>query len=761
MFPSSQDPALNQEKEKKDINNEKLPKELQICLKFLLEKYEKEDDYVRKQQIKTWKKADEFWSGIQFVFWSESRQNWISPTETRWFSQEEGREESEGPFYDFVINIYKAHGESIIAALGAQIPGVRFPPDDADDDEDIMTSRTYSKIADLIQRHNDAKVTYLMALFMLWNQGLVCAYHAPKADRAFGKINIPKYKQGLTCPNCQEQKPVDEDNDEEIDTEAGSPCPTCGTMMQMGTVLDGFSDAPKTRVLIDIYGPLFVKVPYHARTQKDFKYLCFGIDQPKALMKDLYPDIKDEINADQSDMMQFERMARSPSTYSAASRVDENRDLTTFRRCWIRPWAFEDLGPEKEEEIKKLKKLFPHGCYMAFIGSTYAEARDEDLDKYWTIGKAGLSTYIHSDPLGQPLMPVQEMTNVMRNLTLETIEQGIPSTFADPEVIDFNNYARHEARPGMVYPARKRLGEKMSDSFYEGGRATLSGEVPVFGQQLERDGQFVTGSFPSIYGGATDAKSRTAAEYNMSRQMALQRLSIVWTFVTSWWAKMMEKCVHLYVDNMISDEKYTTRENNDYVSVWIRKSEATGHVGDVEPEGSDSFPISMPQKQAMFLKLLDLKDDMLHAAMFDPSNRKTFADIMGFPDLEIPGENQRIKQSRETAMMMQGQPVPIEPGLDDDDIHIFTLRNYLVDSVGLDAKQTNPQGYELCKQHLQEHEKSAQAAKDQEMQKQMQMQMQMEEQRANSSMKREILKNSMKAQNPKVTKPNPQGPGVQ
>src|SRR6267154_6335274 len=192
-----------------DPNNEKLDEELVSCLKWLVKKYEDEDSFVRKQQIKLWKKNDEFWHSVQYIFWSESKQDWTSAADFNFIQPEEGREEVQGPFYDYVVNIYKAHGESIISALSAQIPAVRFPPDDADDEDDLTTSKTYDKIADLIQRHNKAKLVLLRALFMLWNQGTVYAYHAPKADKGFGMMMVPSYKKGLSCENCQSSKPVE------------------------------------------------------------------------------------------------------------------------------------------------------------------------------------------------------------------------------------------------------------------------------------------------------------------------------------------------------------------------------------------------------------------------------------------------------------------------------------------------------------------------------------------------------------------------
>lgn len=672
-------------------NNEDLEDELVTILKSLVEKFEQQDGWVRKQQVKSWKKNDEFWHGVQFIFWSETRQDWVSPIETTYFEDEEGREQAEGPFYDYVVNFYRAHGESIIAALSAQLPGVRFPPDDADNENDIVTSKTFSKIADLIQRHNKAKVLFLGALGIAWNQGLICAYHAPKEDKAFGKLNIPTYKSGYHCQNC------DSTNEEE-------DCPTCGNKTEKGTVQDGTKEVPKSRVMVELYGPLHVKVPYYAREQQDFEYLELSKDQPTSLLKSLYPHIADKIDAEFETIGQYERMARTPSSYSSFARVDENRDYGTLKRVWIRPWAFHALREDQEKQKEKLLKLFPDGCYVTLVGKTYAESRNEDMDKYWTVTKVGVSQYIHSDPMGQPLIPMNEMSNVLVNLTLETIEQSIPDRFADSDTLDFETYSRHEARPGTTYPVRKRPGERIADSFHEGRGATLSKEVPAFAAWLEKSMQFVVGSFPSIFGGPTQASSRTASEYNMSRQMAMQRLSIAWSFISFWWAEMIDKCVRLFVENMAEDEHFTSKVNENYQTVWIRQAELTGAVGEVEPESADTFPMSMPQKQSLFMQLLQLNNPFLNEAIFDSNNRVLTSDVLGFPEFEVPGVDQRIKQEREISYMMKNhQPLPIEPEIDDDAIHISTLKHFMAGEQGWDLKMTDPEMYQILEMHLQMH----------------------------------------------------------
>ncbi len=721
-------------------NNENLPQNLQDAFAEIIRQVEKEDDNVRKQQIRQWKKNDRFWHGIQYIFWSETQQDWIAPINTRWDDLTANREEADGPFYDYVVNIYKAHGESIIAALSAQVPAVRFPPDDANNEDDLQTAKTYDKVADLIQRHNQSKMIILQALLALWNQGLVFAYHAPKADKAFGNVQIPNYETADECQQCgwsneaeksqnsyansvkngedtaeeaKSQETDGEDNPQEEQSEQGNDqentpegtCPQCGGPLASIPVLTGFSDAPKTRVLIDIYNPLFVKVPYYARTQNECGYLGLAIDQPISLLKDLYDHIADKIEAESNLYDVYEKLGRAPSSYSYA--IIDNKNLRTLRRWWLRSYEYQRLGNEKSDEIKQLKKLFPDGAYVCFVGDCYAESRNESVDKYWTIGKAGLSTYIHSDPMGQPLINEQEKVNVLDNLTLETIEQGISTVFADPEVLNFEDFSRHELRPGMFVPAKAKTGKTLSEGFYEGPKATLSKEVPMFREQIDKDAQFLVGSFPSIYGGPGEGSSRTAAEYDMSRQMALQRLSITWTMFAHWWARLIDKCVRIYIENLIGDEHYVSKNKNNYVNVWIRQSELSGKVGDVEAEAAETFPVTLGQKQSLLFKLISLNNDLINAALFSVENRKIISEVLSFPELTIPDEAQRTKQMRETQLMLEkGQMVPIEPLIDDNDVHIEVLRDYMASDYGADAKSNNPQGYQLLMDHLQSHMES-------------------------------------------------------
>ena len=188
---------------------EKLDDELKEALKEIIKDCENEDEQLRRTQIKMWKKFEEFWHGVQFLFWNEKEQSWISPQTgvppNLGFSNEEA--EQLGPYYDYVVDIFTGHGQSIISALSAQLPSLRFVPDDSASDDDVDTAKTYDKIADLVARHNNSKLMFIRALFYMWIHGFVASYRYPDTDEKYGTYTVPVFEDqdittGITCPEC-------------------------------------------------------------------------------------------------------------------------------------------------------------------------------------------------------------------------------------------------------------------------------------------------------------------------------------------------------------------------------------------------------------------------------------------------------------------------------------------------------------------------------------------------------------------------------
>ena len=708
-----------------------ISEELQTALKNICKSCDDEDKDVRKAMIRNWKKSEEFWHGVQYLFWSSNDDSWKSPADMSFEDSAEDEAEDElGSFSDKVIDIYKAHGESIISALAAQIPNLRFLPDDADSNADTLTARTYSKVADLVQKHNKAKLVFLRALFFLANHGIVASYKYKDSDFEYGSYKVPVYDEEereniqFVCQDC-------EYTDETDWTAQGMACPQCGNPnppkqnkeKQKVPVLKGIEDRPKTRVKLEVFGGLHFKVSTFAKNQSECSYLGLFLDQGKDTACETYPDLFEDIQADTLD--NYDRFARAAYSYPSTEEI-EKKNLVAVTKWWLRPAAFNrEMNADKR---KALKKKFPNGCRVILIGKQkhFAEAVAEKLDDRWDIGQSGLSTYIYSDPILRPLIQIQEMRNQLVNLVMETIEHGIPSEFARPDVLNFQTYNQYEAVPGYIYKALPgRPGDRLADGFYTSSRSTLSKEVGAVIKQLDQDAQFSIGSFPSIYGGPSEGKSRTFSEYAASRQMALQRLSIVWQLVVDWWVRTITSAVKLYIETLVEDEKFTKFESGNYVNVWIKRSEMEGKIGGVEPEASETFPSSQSQIKDLLMKLIELNNPFINSALYAPENARIIQDSLALTQLKLPGETQRIKQVIEINEMLKegqepidvgpnpqtGQPtmqpsVPIDIDVDDHAVHISTLKAFMVDLSGLDVKRDNPVGYANLQAHLKAHEQA-------------------------------------------------------
>src|SRR5436309_15934427 len=97
--------------------------------------------------------------------------------------------------YDYVVNIFKAHGLSIIAALSAEIPGVPFSPLDADDPNDVLAAKKAEQLGKIIQKYNKSKLLFYHALFTLFTNHFVASYNCYERDEKHGTVEIPKYKK--------------------------------------------------------------------------------------------------------------------------------------------------------------------------------------------------------------------------------------------------------------------------------------------------------------------------------------------------------------------------------------------------------------------------------------------------------------------------------------------------------------------------------------------------------------------------------------
>jgi hypothetical protein len=735
----------------------KYPQEIETLLVGIVDEFDLEDQSVRQTQIRNWRRLKLLWENFQNTYYDDVAHDWRIPqgaTDSTDTSQD---------YYDKPINIFRAYLESIIAALSITIPAIKCFPDDADNSEDLLTARSGDQIYKLISRHNDVSLLWLHALFVYCTEGMVACYNYSHEDEKYGTFEENEYEDSLEehevviCPNCRyeiedniipEGQPPDIPDPTQPPTESPEMdmsamfadenpmvmggmqeeqdiCPSCGTLVnaevqrrnEIVSTLVRKEIRNKSRQLLEAYGGLYVKIPVSTKCQADIPYLSYSRETHYCNLREKYPDCWDKITPGVFDP--YEVWGRLSPQYHG----DYPRNNVTERSVWLRPAAFNTL--EKEAQ-KKLKKLFPNGVKIVFSNDNFLEARPEVLDDFWTITRNPLSDYIHHDPLGLLLVSVQEITNDLISLTLQTVEHGIGQTFADPSVLDFKAYRQMEAVPGGIYPAKTKAGKSIGDGFYELKTATLSREVQPFGESIQTMGQMASGALPSLFGGAME-EQKTASGYAMSRAQALQRLQNTWKMFTVWWKVIFSKAIPRYIENLQEDERDVQRSPvGGFVNVLIRKADLQGKIGKYELEANENLPLTWSQRKDTVMKLIELNNPEILEALSSPENMPLLREAIGLDDFFIPGEDDRNKQFEEITLLLNSQPITI-PGMgvdpttgapaeeqefpslevdaeiDNHQIEFEVCRNWLVSDAGRLAKVDNELGYRNVLLHAKMH----------------------------------------------------------
>jgi hypothetical protein len=706
-----------------------VPDNWKALLTSLLSMCEREDESVHYAWVRKAKRLELYFNNIVTLFWDSSLNDWSIPN---W-----DEKESEG-IPPRIINVYRPHGESIIAALSVGVPSVLFFPQDADNADDIDKADSYSALAKIIQKHNKAKLLYIKILSILFNQGTPFIYSFSKKDRKFGYYQVEEtsleeqttYTQ--SCPVCGM----------DFGESSGEPtpmqCPSCGEQITTEVTPQTVQvpvpiqvNKEKSRVIIEPFGVLNVKVPYSARTQEHCGFLILKFDQSVAALRSIFcvPGPNGEeplcngIEPSTADVS-TDSTIRYPSVF-----LNNQPENTAVVKCvWFRPWQFELAVTGKSttgrEEVDEIKKKFPDGAYVIYVNSEAVEIIGENLDDHWTIGLDPRSSSIHAEPLGTNLAMIQDINAEIDELELQTMEHGISELFIASDAIDFNKYGNQQAKPGNITQAFKEPGRNIGDNFFETRTAQMSPEVVALHAKYKNYAEFTTGDFPTVYGGSVPGTS-TATEYTKSQNQALQRLGTVSTIAAHLWADVIDKAVKEYANFLEYDEKLVEKNASGFQSTTVdHMALKMGEVAECEPEFSELLPISSGQIKDTLMQLVSAKDPMLMALLTHPQNNEIVRKALAIPELYIPGIDDRTKQYREITELLQGAPVPSqnsplgeEPSVvpeehDDHRVEMEICKIWMNSSKGQKAKKNNSEGYRNVQLHWKAHQMMQQLRTD-------------------------------------------------
>lgn len=709
-------------------------KDLLLTIFNLIETQERP---TRELLMRNWKLNQLLWQGIQSVAWSSVANEWQILDAATPLPFDITIDPS---IYNKVVNILRPYGESIAGALSTGLPTVKYFPYNADDPSDINTAKTFSKIEKLIASHNKIELLLLQTLIYLYKFGFAAAYNYPHQAKEYGTVEKEEEElrdfntKDTFCVACGEK--VDSEKYElpqdfskkveatisemlpdklsEVKPAEAKLCPSCGNMSEMQMMESQIQEPVKVtneynkfRQLIQVYGPLEVKIPTRAKSQDQILWLIYEDEFHIAQLKCLYPDYADKITSGSTHTSSYERYIRSNW-----EEYYENLDqYATCDRIWFRPDAFYLLD---KENALRLKGLFPNGVYFSVVNNNVLEVKDESLDDHWTITINPGDNRIYADPGCKSTVPMQFLTNEIMQLQVECFKYALPTTFADPEFLNFQKYSESTKSPGMIYPMKKPPNGRMEDNVASLITANYPAESAELDAKIEKLAQFTSGALPSIWGGPAASGTKTLGEYEQSRNQALQRLGIIWKTVNFWFASLMSKSIKDYIKNMQEDEYFVQEHGESFINVWIRKAELSGKIGDITPEVSEQFPSSWAQTSAKVMELIGMQNELIGGILAHPENIALIAQTIGVPDLYVPGENERNKELLVIATVLHtpatpdpttGQPLPImappvDPMLDNPNIQVEVLKAFLSSDIGVDLQTSNTAAYQALLMRL-------------------------------------------------------------
>lgn len=712
----------------------KLTDTLENSLKVIKDHVIKDCDSKRKFMIPLWKLSGYYWNDIQDIYWDYENNDWSTFDK----SVEDASEFDSIRDANNNANVYRADGESLIAAATIGNFAIRYYPENAAEARDIIKARAYSDITEYLQIKNHIKDLRRQALALRYQYGLVAAYTYYETDEKYGtvKFNDVGFKRTLVtnlgCTDCEyeDEKETPEGIEMNLEQMEEYPqdCPECGAegtvqkrdeYTKERAVNKGEKEEYKGCSKIRLFSPLEIRVPFYAKDPDKIDYIVVQEEMHYSDARAMYGEAmeerynSDEINPDSVDLEAFDR--EQLDFWGSLS----SDNLVTVTYVWMKPTKYNILPVNKPDDIRELYKEYPKGAVATFIEDKLLKCVGKTIEDHWTFCRSPLDTHVYLRPLGQASIPMQKMTNDLIFIILDTIKHSTGDTWVNVEILNRKIMDTLKQAPGTYIPVFTKDNKPISDHFFSSKSATLSREVDNFFQRLEQLRQHVSGIFPSVFGGRFNGGSQTFGEYKQSRDQALQRISMPADNVDDFLAEAFHKATEMYAAKMHTDESYSVAQgNNNFMNKTLRKPSSKGKIGRIEVVKSEQFPLTWEQQKATLLELMGAKIDPqnpIASAVFSADNMTLGTKLVGLDGFVLPGENDRNKQLMENQRLLDGESmdgvvpsVVTDPQIDNDEVHISTIRSYAVSPDGMYQQKVNPKGFQNMLLHMLEHEQNIQ-----------------------------------------------------
>lgn len=731
-------PKIQGQKDEDGRTPEQLEQAIQEQLVQTIEEFELESDSVRRHHVRRLLKHEEYWKANQHLIWNERQFRWYTPFEKA-IQDNPANSSASQPRFQYVNNIYRAWGLSIMAAVSQKIPYVQFLPKSSKSERDVATARAASDVMDIIERNNDIDLLAIRCAYLMWTQGLIGAYVRFVVDEDFGTHDEPEIENQTQeiapdryiCTSCSAETPENDLVNGLAGETMGLQCPQCGAPLGDAEfhaadyadvpVVTGYKNYPDGQERISLYGALQLKMMPMAESLKQSLYLILAEEHHQAAIRAAHPGKLKEITAANS-MSSSDTLEKQGRMNLAAGGSDGYgrtgampfSKMITYKRAWLRPEAFYSIDDEKVRN--ELLTRYPKGVRVVLADKTFLEAIPECVDDRWAICRPMPGSGMYTDSVGHDTIPVQDQFNDSQNVKAQHIEYGgAPPTLFDSRFIKGSALKNRRAEPHQwvpIFPEGASNAVPLEKMIWQ-PKLSIDANIYSYGKELLEFGQTISGAMPTIFGAPLKGND-TASGYSMAREQALGKLVLFWKAVKRFWSRIGMLAVDCFRRNRTEDYELVAEERSQqYSSTYIHLEDLKGNVT-AHPDADEDFPTTWAEIRENILNLMKEAPDIAQKYLLHPANSPLLKKLIGSPEIVSPDEDNREKQYREIDMLQQGEPTPtpdgswtstVEPVMfgDNHDQHILTAQEWMESDKGMEAQKMNPAWFYNVQAHVLDH----------------------------------------------------------
>lgn len=613
--------------------NERIPKKYQEEFRSLCIKIQLRDMYARIDEVKRAADADFYWRNVFDACFNDSQGTWEWGQDSPGLGQTPN--DTGNTPLSYPLNIYQSKGRSFIKMV-AHKPEVHFEAaGDAPHCE--VVAQAAEALKKQIEVNNDidllaqrvAKIQYCEGRFVLYTRWVT--------DGA-------KY-------GYYDEEPVNESI--EGLGEAGKPPKK-------------IKREPKGAAKITVHGVLECKVPVNMEELSDFPYLQISKEIDISAARALYPDIAKKIEPGQPAPGDYSfdrttRIAISQGMRFMSQNADSMISLPTWQRTWLRPCMFSEI--EDEDCRGWFEDNYPDGAYVAFVGGTYAESRNESMDDHLAIGYPIVGDGQTTPAYGYSMLTAQDLFNDLIDLEMETHMKSIPEFFADPEIFDLPAYTRTKAQPGAAHPLKEfDAGIDVGRRVWATPQAQVSAQLIQLREAiLTQISDIITGiNAPAI--GQTDENNTTFSGIALLQAASRGETGMPFCQWQKAYMRSLEQAVKIearYREAEADEGKLEIQPRGDKM-LTIDLADLQLGTYWCTPDSDQTYPDTFQERQAAFAALNAAASQGSQQAMQilnDPRNERTFAPLYGIPGIVLTGAASATKQLSEIQQLLDAEPV--------------------------------------------------------------------------------------------------------